>query len=96
MNKFRGFMNWLSDMRTAVLIAIVLWLLVGCATPQIIYRTAKVPEPPVIEVPMLEPAVTNEEKANALAAYIAKLKSSLMEAVKALDAYRTTSGSSTE
>jgi hypothetical protein len=68
---------------------VLLTLLCGCATtPQIEYRVTKGPTPPVIEVPVLRDASTNQDKATALAEFIQTLKTRLAEALAALDVYR--------
>jgi predicted component of type VI protein secretion system len=68
---------------------VLLTLLCGCATtPPIEYRVTKGPTPPVIEVPVLREATTNQDKAQSLAEYIANLKAKLAEAIAALEVYR--------
>lgn len=73
-----------------ILLPLVFVALCGCASePTISYRVAKVPNPPTIVIPTLAPATTNQEKAQVISEYVAKLKSALNEAMTALDAYRT-------
>lgn len=68
---------------------LIILVLAGCACkPTIEYRVVPVPKPPTIEVPVLATATTGEQKAQALAEYIAALKSKLAEALLALEAYK--------
>lgn len=68
--------------------------LAGCATaPQVEYRVAPVPEPPVITRPELESINIDSSMdpgriLQAFRADIKKLQSTIMEYEKALDAYR--------
>ena len=68
-------------------ILILVLLLSACSTVSEV-RVQKVPEPPYIEIPVLENAGTESDKVKALAVYITKLKAALINAVNALDVYR--------
>ena len=71
-------------------LAILLLALAGCATtpaPVVQDRVVSLPKPPVIATPVLGQASTGQEKAQALAIYIAQLKAALAQALEALKAY---------
>ena len=80
--------------RTTMAVSMIyLALLTACATPQVEYRAAKVPEPPRIERPSLESLnITSTMDAGsiiqAFRADIKRLQSTIVEYEKALEAYR--------
>lgn len=82
----------IKDFGTAMVIAAALWLLSGCVTmPEI--RYTKVPEPPVIERPVLDTDGLNSDMDAGTVIQlhrqtIIKLKAWGLELEKALDAYR--------
>lgn len=45
--------EFLEDIRVAFYVFVILWFLTGCATTRVEYRTADIPEPPVITRPAL-------------------------------------------
>lgn len=84
--------HWVKDWYTAILIALLLMVISGCATqPEVRYE--KLPEPPVIERPRLdtEDLNTSMDPGTVIQLHrqtIIKLKAWGLELEKALDAYR--------
>lgn len=80
-------------MRTAFLILIHTLVLVGCAQTTDV-RVQKLPEPPVITVPKTKLDLISDESTDAevVSAYydaVVRLKGALLEAINALNVYRT-------